>query len=54
MIETRAWDTCILYVRSTHDGWELRVGVFCLLFLVWLAVRIMRRLTQDDGPRITT
>lgn len=54
MIETRAWDTGILYVRTTHDGWEVRIGVLCLLFLVWLAVRIIRRLAQEDGPKITT
>ena len=48
MIETSWWDSCILRFRWTDQGWELRVGVFCLAFLTWLVVDLVRWLTRKD------
>lgn len=54
MVTVSGWETLLLTVRVTADGWEVRVGGFFVLILVWLAYRVLGWIDDEPGTKTAT
>ena len=49
MIETRWWDSLIVYVMYNDGRLEVRLGVFCILVIVVVAWKLGRALLSRSS-----
>ena len=51
MSDTNWWDACVLSVRWGEQGWQVRVGMFCVALLTWMVVDLVQWLVTKKESK---